>query len=86
MQRRGGWSPVRRAGEESRSSGAVCGNSSGGDVVLAYCSPPPLSRAVGHHRWAARERQTPEMTQVPSPPRERWRAATLVAGSDRRQA
>jgi hypothetical protein len=43
-----------RRGEESRSSGAVRVNSSVGrcGAPLSYCSPPPLSRAVGRQRWA----------------------------------
>lgn len=52
MQRRGGWGPVRRAGEESRSSGAVRVNSSVGrcGAFLLLSSSPLAGRgpsAVG---------------------------------------
>jgi len=61
MQRRGGWGPDR-----SREAAEPCLLiQAWGDVVLSYCSPPPLLQAVGCQRWAARERQTPEMTPVP---------------------
>jgi len=52
--RRLGSGAESRRGEESRSSGAVRVNSSVGrcGAPLSYCSPPPLSRAVGRQRWA----------------------------------